>query len=97
MFRETENEKKLSVATMDTISLKGKEISRGSENPDGYHGYHERSRDEFGLQMDSTEALFRAWAGWGIAHKSMKLCRLSVVARDGIEPPTLFRAAFTHR
>ena len=30
----------------------------GHSPHDDYHGYRERSRDEFGLQMDSTEALF---------------------------------------
>jgi len=56
-FRDTENEKKLPMATMGTISLKDKEIAEGSLKPVGYHGYHGRSRDGFGLQMDSTEAL----------------------------------------
>ena len=55
MYRETENEKMLSVATMGTISLRGKDIERSNSKRDGYHGYHERSRTEFGLQMDSTK------------------------------------------
>jgi hypothetical protein len=45
-------------ATMGTISLKGKEIAHGSSKVDGYHGYHERSPREFGLQLDSAGALF---------------------------------------
>src|SRR6266699_2731647 len=55
LYRETENEKMLSVATMDTISLKGKDIERGRSKRDGYHGYHERGCGAFGLQMDSTK------------------------------------------
>ena len=55
---------------------------------DGYHGYHERSRNEFGLHMDSTEALFGTPMALGGAHNSMRRGRLGVVARDGIEPPT---------
>jgi hypothetical protein len=35
--------------------------------------------------MDSTEALFGTPTGRGIAYKSMKIYRSSVVARDGIE------------
>jgi hypothetical protein len=38
--------------------------------------------------MDSTEALFRSPTVLDSAHKLLKLGRLEVVARDGIEPPT---------
>jgi hypothetical protein len=58
LFRDTGNEKMSSRATMGTISLKGKEIAHGSSKVDGYHGYHERSPREFGLQLDSAGALF---------------------------------------
>ncbi len=73
---------------MDTISLKGKGIQAHSLKRDGYHGYHECSREELGLQMDSTEAFFRTLTGRGMAWKYMIRGGLSVVARDGIEPPT---------
>ena len=53
MSRDTENEKKLLVATTGTTSLKYKDMEQRSSKPDGYHGYHERSRDEVGLQVDS--------------------------------------------
>jgi len=56
LFRYTENEKSLSVDTTDTISLKYKEQKRSDRNLEGYHDYHERSRVEFGLHLDSTEA-----------------------------------------
>src|ERR1700682_803757 len=49
LYRETENEEMLSVATMGTISLRVKDIERSNSKRDGYHGYHERSRGEFGL------------------------------------------------
>ena len=40
------------------------------------------------LRAGSTEALFRSRMALDIAHNSMKLGKLNVVARDGIEPPT---------
>ena len=56
--------------------------------PHDPHGYHERSGNEFGLQMDSTEELLRSPIRANSSHKSMKIGVLGVVARDGIEPPT---------
>jgi hypothetical protein len=38
--------------------------------------------------MDSTEALFGSSLSRRMDRKSMKVGKLSVVARDGIEPPT---------
>jgi len=73
LSRDTENEKKLSVATTGTISLRGKDIEPGSSKPDGYHGYHERSLNEVGLHLDSTEALFASPMALGRLHNSMKL------------------------
>ena len=73
---------------MGTISLKDKEIERARAKPDGYHGYHERSRDEFGLQMDSIEAVSHSVAFHTSVRNCLKHGRLEVVARDGIEPPT---------
>ena len=75
--------------TMDTIALKhNKKIGRPLGPHDGCHGYHERSRDEFGLQMDSTDALSHGL----VMHRSVGNClkrgSLGVVARDGVEPPT---------
>jgi hypothetical protein len=83
-----DNDEIVQVATMDTISLKDKEIEPQRALPSGYHGHHERSRDEFGLQMDSTEALLGSPIALGNTHNSMKRGSLKVVARDGIEPPT---------
>ena len=88
MSRDTENEKKLLVATTGTTSLKYKDMEQRSSKPDDYHGYHERSRDEVGLQVDSKVALVRSLLSLDCAHKSLKRGRLRVVARDGIEPPT---------
>ena len=51
-------------------------------------GYHERSREEFGLQMDSTEDYFENLISMDIVRNSMKLVMLEMVARDGLEPPT---------
>jgi hypothetical protein len=57
LSRDTENEKKLSMATTGTISLKDKDIEQARSKPDGYHGYHECSSEAFGLQMDSITPL----------------------------------------
>ncbi len=83
-----DNNKIANMTTMDTTRLSGKGLAWKSSTTTWSHGYHERSRNEFGLQMDSTEALFQAPLALNAAHKSMKLGNLSVVARDGIEPPT---------
>jgi hypothetical protein len=88
LYRETENEEMIEMATMGTISHGAKGLSRYGQNFDGYHGYHERSLNEVGLQMDSTEALFKSTLTLGRGRKYMKTGPLSVVARDGIEPPT---------
>jgi hypothetical protein len=53
-----------------------------------FYAYHGRSRGEFGLQMDSTEAHLGTEIPLEIPGNYMKLGNLGVVARDGIEPPT---------
>ena len=83
-----DNDEIAQVTTTDTISLTGKEIGLLEVAPHGYHSYHERSRDEFGLHLDSTEAVFGRLMATDSLHNSMKRGSLEVVARDGIEPPT---------
>src|SRR5438067_2058412 len=46
--------------------------------PHDPHGYHERSRGEFGLHLDSTEAPFRSPMALGGAQKSMKVGTLEM-------------------
>ena len=53
-----------------------------------YHMAPLASRKEFGLQMDSTEALSHTVEIYTSLAKCLKQEGLSVVARDGIEPPT---------
>jgi hypothetical protein len=83
-----DNDKIANMATMDTTRLSSKGLGRKSSATHGSHGYHERSRDELGLHVDSMEALFESTLRLRIAQKYMKLENLSMVARDGIEPPT---------
>ena len=42
------------------IAQNAKELGRRGWPHNSYHEYHERSREEFGLQMDSTEVFFRS-------------------------------------
>ena len=60
-----DNDEIVQVATMDTISLKDKEIEPQRALPSGYHGSHERRRSEFGLQMDSKRGTFWSIHGNG--------------------------------
>jgi hypothetical protein len=53
-----------------------------------YHGYHERSRNKSGLQMDSAEAAPEGPKVLAGVYNSMRLGTLEVVARDGIGPCT---------
>ena len=52
--------------------------------PYAYHGYQKRSRNEFGLQMDSTEALSHTMGAYKSVNNCLKQEGLEVVARDGI-------------
>jgi hypothetical protein len=73
------------MATTGTNSHQDKEVEPTPSIPDGYH---ERNRNESGLHLDSTEALFSTPMARKSAWRSMKRETLEVVARDGIEPPT---------
>ena len=57
-----------------------------SSGTTGSHGYQNAAVKL--AAMDSTEALFGSPMALENTHKSMKVGALSVVARDGIEPPT---------
>jgi hypothetical protein len=64
-------------------------IARQQENlKNGYHGYHESSHDEFGLQVDSTKIFSHRVAIYKNVCHCLKQEGLGMVARDGIEPPT---------
>ena len=76
------------MATMGTNSHWDNQMEWGGRKLNGYHGYHERSRREVGLQKDSTTERSHGIALYKNARKCLKQGSLGVVARDGIEPPT---------
>ena len=76
-----DDNKIVAMATMDTISLKYKQIGRLKVAPTLPPC---TPTTQCGLQMDSTAATFRSRTEVDYAHKSMKMEGLGVVARDGI-------------
>ena len=54
---------------------------------DGYHGYHERGRTSLDSKWTPRRHVLALLWRWTRIHKSLKQEGLSVVARDGIEPP----------